>query len=357
MDLPGGSALTDIPDILARHTQQIYRRRLVLAGLALCLVLAFLVDLTTGPSSVTVQDVWRALTGDLTLPVGKSTIVWRLRLPTALLAILVGAALGLAGAEMQTVLDNPLASPFTLGVSSAAAFGAAIAITFGAGLPFLPPEFLVAGNAFIFAFGSVMLLQLLMRGRENDTTLLILYGIAVVFTFNALVSLVQFIAPAEAVKHLALWGMGNLAVADAGRLMALAAAVLVVAPFSLLASSRLTALRLGLERAASLGIDLRSLSRFSLLRISLLTATAVAAAGTIGFVGLVGPHIARMLVGEDHRFYLPASLMTGALLVSLASVASKTIIPGLLLPVGIVTSLVGLPLFFALINRSRRAPA
>lgn len=346
-DAGGGAA------ILARHAARGRRHGRIVWALAAAAA-AVLIDLSTGPSGVGPADLWRALTGHPTLSPGRQVIIWQLRLPVAALAALVGAALALAGAEMQTVLDNPLASPFTLGVSAAAAFGAAIAIVFGAGLTFLPPDLLAAGNAFLFAFGALGLIQLLMRGRGADTTLLVLFGIALVFTFNALVAMVQFVAPSEALKQFVLWGMGDLTGADPLRVGACAAALALALPFSLRAAPALTALRLGAERAASLGIDLRRLRLLSLLRISLLTATAVAAAGTIGFAGLVAPHVARMLVGEDHRHFLPASVMTGALLVSLASTLSKTLIPGVQLPVGIVTSLVGLPLFFLLIHRSGR---
>ena len=124
-------------------------------------------------------------------------------------------------------------------------------------------------------------------------------------------------------------------------------------PFSLASCWQMTALRLGEDRARSYGIDVVRLRFFSLLRVSLLASTAVAFVGTIGFVGLVGPHIARLLVGEDHRFFLPASALTGALVMSLASIASKMIVPGVLLPVGIVTAFVGLPVFFSLIYKQQ----
>lgn len=256
---------------------------------------------------------------------------------------------------MQTVLDNPLASPFTLGVSSAASLGASLAIILGLGIPFVPPHMIIAGNAFVFALGSVLLLQYLARGGGGIETL-VLFGIALVFTFNALVALVQFMASADALQQLVFWSMGNLGAASWETVAVLGLVTVLLFPFSLASSWKMTALRLGEERAASFGIDVGRLRFFSLLRVSLLAATAVAFVGTVGFIGLVGPHIARLMVGEDHRFLLPASLCSGALVMSLASVASKTLVPGMLLPVGIVTSLVGLPIFFVLIHRRRRRP-
>jgi iron complex transport system permease protein len=256
---------------------------------------------------------------------------------------------------MQTILNNPLASPFTLGVSAAAAFGAALAIVFGLGLPFLPPELTVAGNAFLFSFASVLLLQAMARRAGAGPDALVLFGIALVFTFNALLAMVQFIASADALQQVVFWSMGSLARSNWGSIAVLAGVIAATLPFSLSCAWRMTALRLGEDRAASYGIDVGRLRFLSLMRVSLLAATAVAFVGTIGFVGLVGPHIARMLIGEDHRFFLPASALTGAAVMSLASVASKLILPGVLLPVGIVTSLIGLPLFFVLILRRRPA--
>jgi iron complex transport system permease protein len=147
--------------------------------------------------------------------------------------------------------------------------------------------------------------------------------------------------------------MGSLSRATWDNIRFLGIAMICVIPFSLAASWKLTAVRLGEERASSLGVDVKRLRFFSLLRISILTATAVAFVGTIAFVGLVGPHIARLLVGEDHRFYLPASALTGALILSLASAASKSIIPGVIIPIGLVTALIGVPFFISLIFSRR----
>jgi iron complex transport system permease protein len=272
-----------------------------------------------------------------------------IRLPTALMALAVGASLGLAGAEMQTILDNPLASPFTLGVSSAASFGAALAIILQFGPPGVPPEWFVPVDGFVFAFASVLVLQVLCRMGSAGTQTLVLFGIALVFIFNALVAIMQFFASSEALQQLVFWSMGSLSRSSWSSLGILGVVLLGVVPFSLAASWKLTALRLGEDRARSFGIQVGSLRFLSLLRVSVLAATSVAFVGTIGFVGLVGPHIARLLVGEDHRYFLPASIMSGALMMSLASAGSKLIVPGVLLPVGIVTSLIGVPFFVALI--------
>jgi iron complex transport system permease protein len=253
---------------------------------------------------------------------------------------------------MQTVLNNPLASPFTLGVSSAASFGASLAIVFGVGITAVPQGLLTSVNAFVFAFGSVLLLQLLAKVQRGGVQSIVLFGIALVFAFNALTALVQFVSSQEALQQLVFWTMGSLSRATWGAVAIMAVVVATVTPFSLLAARSLTALRLGEDRAMSFGVDAARLRFASLLRSSLLAATAVAFVGVVGFIGLVAPHIARLLVGEDHRVFLPASLLSGMLLMSLASAASKTLVPGALLPVGIVTAVIGVPVFLALILRN-----
>lgn len=341
--------------VLAGYGRLLRRRLLIVLALAALALAALVVDITTGPSGLTLPQAWAALTGAPDASRAASVIVWQVRLPVAVMALCVGAALSLAGAEMQTILNNPLASPFTLGVSAAASFGAALAIAFGIGLPFLPAGVIVSGNAFVFAFASVLLLQAMARRGGGGPDVLVLFGIALVFTFNALLALVQFLATADALQQFVFWNMGSLARANWSSITILACVIAATFPFSLAASWKMTALRLGEDRAASYGIDVARLRFLSLLRVSLLAATAVAFVGTIGFIGLVGPHIARMLIGEDHRFFLPASALTGAAVMSLASIASKLVVPGVLLPVGLVTSLVGLPVFFILILRRRAA--
>ncbi|MFC7379872.1 FecCD family ABC transporter permease [Brevundimonas sp. GCM10030266] len=339
-------------DVLQAYRRLTARRGLILVGLLIACVLAFLLDLTTGPSSMTAGQVLRGLfdPGSLTPP--QAAIVWQVRLPYAVMAVLVGASLSLAGAEMQTVLNNALASPFTLGVSSAASFGAALAIVLGSGLPFVPQDWLIPINAFLFAFGSVLLLQLMSRNRGAGVETVVLFGIALVFAFNALVALLQFVASQEALQQLIFWTMGSLSRATWANVGVAAVVVALVTPFSLMAAHGLTALRLGEDRARSFGVDVSRLRMASLLRVSILAGTSVAFVGTIGFIGLVGPHIARLMLGEDHRFLLPASMLTGALIMSLASAASKALISGVIMPIGVVTAVIGVPVFLLLIFRN-----
>lgn len=337
---------------LESYRKIIYKRIFWLVVLSIAIIFCLLVDVSLGSSGLGLVDIIKVMLSPTDYSEGTQIIVWDIRLPQAIMAVLVGAGLGLAGAEMQTVLNNPLASPFTLGVSHAAAFGAALAIVLSIGIPGVKAKWLVAGNAFIFALLATLLLDILARWRQANTNVIVLFGIAIGFTFSALVALLQYVATAEALQTLVFWTMGSMARADWQNLTILTIAFAIAFPFSMSAAWKLTALRLGEDRAASFGINIKRLRLASLLRISILSGLAVAFVGTIGFIGLVGPHIARMLFGEDHRFYLPASALAGGLIMSLASIVSKNIVPGVLIPVGIITSLIGIPFFLAIIFRA-----
>ncbi|WP_390888421.1 FecCD family ABC transporter permease [Lelliottia wanjuensis] len=329
-------------------------RRFVVAGVILLLIiLSLLLDFTLGPSGISVATLWHTLFDAASADAGTRVIVWDIRLPFALMAVVVGMALGLAGAEMQTILNNPLASPFTLGVSSAASFGAALAIILGLGIPGIPEQWFISANAFIFALMACFVLDGISRWTRVATSGVVLFGIALVFTFNALISILQFVASEDTLQGLVFWTMGSLARASWDKLAILLVVLLIVVPLSLKNAWKLTALRLGEDRAVSFGINVRKLRLATLLRISIISALTVAFVGPVGFIGLVAPHISRMMFGEDHRFYLPGSMLIGALVLSLASVLSKNIVPGVIIPVGIVTSLVGVPFFLSIIIRHR----
>ena len=339
---------------VASHYKKIILRRFILAGVLLLLILlSLLLDFTLGPSGISVATLWHTLFDAASADAGTRVIVWDLRLPFALMAVVVGLALGLAGAEMQTILNNPLASPFTLGVSSAASFGAALAIILGLGIPGIPDQWFISVNAFVFALMACFILDGISRWTRVATSGVVLFGIALVFTFNALISILQFVASEDTLQGLVFWTMGSLARASWDKLAILVVVMLIVVPLSLKNAWKLTALRLGEDRAVSFGINVRKLRLTTLLRISIISALTVAFVGPVGFIGLVAPHISRMMFGEDHRFYLPGSMLIGALVLSLASVLSKNIVPGVIIPVGIVTSLVGVPFFLSIIIRHR----
>ncbi|KFC70529.1 Transport system permease protein [Bosea sp. LC85] len=330
------------------------RRRMILAGLFLLLLLSFIADLMIGPARYAASDVVRALVMPDSVPVAVRVVIWDIRLPVALMAVVTGASLAMAGAQMQTILNNPLASPFTLGISAAASFGAALALVFGVAILPFAVDYIVPLNAFIAAMGAAMLIHVLSQSRGVTTETVILLGIALVFTFNALLALLQFFASEQALGAVVFWMMGSLTKASWHKLAITSAVVVLCVPLFMRRAWALTTLRLGDEKAASFGIDVRRLRLEIMLLVSLLAAVPVSFVGTIGFIGLVGPHIARMVIGEDQRFFLPASALAGAAILSASSVVSKSLIPGLIFPISIVTALIGVPFFFSLILTNRK---
>jgi iron complex transport system permease protein len=336
------------------YREQVWRKRLILLGLAVLLLFSVLLDLALGPASYSLDEVLGALFSPDAAAPQVRVVMWDIRLPVALMAVAVGAALSLAGAQMQTILNNPLASPFTLGISAAASFGAALGLAFGVALVPVIAQYMVPLNAFVMAMLSALLIHVLSLRRGMTSETIVLLGIALVFTFNALLALVQFFATEQAGAAVVFWTMGSLTKATWPKLGVICLVILITLPIFTRRAWAMTALRLGDEKAASFGVNVRKLRLQTLIMVSLLAAFPVAFVGTIGFIGLVGPHIARMLIGEDQRFFLPASLLTGALILSASSVVSKTLIPGAIFPIGVVTSLIGVPFFISLILGGRK---
>jgi iron complex transport system permease protein len=339
---------------VARYLVRQRRQRWLIAATALATLMSLLLDIATGPGAYALSDVVQALWAPSEVSRVLQVVVWDIRLPVALMAIVVGASLAIAGAQMQTLLNNPLADPFTLGISSAASFGAALAIVLGFGVLPVAGTLLLTGNAFVLAMLASLMIWGLSRLRGVSVQTMVLMGIAIMFFFNALLGMLQYVASAESLQQLVFWSLGSLSKASWGKVGLAGLALVVTIPIFVRARWRLTALRLGDVQAQAMGVDVGRLRLRMLLCCALLSATAVAFVGTIGFVGLVGPHIARLLVGEDQRVFLPMSALTGALILSLTSILSKTLIPGILLPIGILTALIGLPFFVSLILRSRK---
>nr|WP_201862884.1 iron ABC transporter permease [Microvirga soli] len=332
----------------------VQRKKLVLLVLAVVLVLSVIADLGLGPARYSMREVVLALLGSPEVTEQVSVVIWDIRMPVALMAVVVGAALSAAGAQMQTILNNPLASPFTLGISAAASFGASVALVFGIG--FLPwaIDYIVSINALLMAMAAALFIHFMSQKRGVTVETIVLLGITLVFTFNALLALVQYLASEQALSAVVFWTMGSLTRATWPKLAITTAVVAVSLPLFMRRAWALTALRLGDDKAASFGVNVRWVRLETMMVISLLAAVPVAFVGTIGFIGLVGPHIARMLVGEDQRYFLPASVLSGAAILSLTSVISKSIVPGTIFPIGIITALVGVPFLFSLIMSTRR---
>lgn len=326
-----------------------YRRIIfILIGLLICTV-SFITDVIVGPASLTLRDVWLAVMQASEVSKNADVIIWSIRLPTAVMALLVGASLGIAGAGMQTILDNPLSSPYTLGISAGAGFGASLVVVIGlSSLEFLG-EFMVPFGAFVFAGLTSFFIYSINKIKNFSSETMILAGIGMMFLFQALQSLMQYMATPEALQNIVFWTMGSLTKANWLSISIVLVALLVMLPLMMRESWRLTALKLGDEKASGLGVNVEHLRVKIFLFISIITAVAVSFVGTIGFIGIVGPHIARMLVGEDQRYFLPLSAVCGMVILSLASIASKMLIPGAMFPIGIVTAIIGGPFFFSLV--------
>lgn len=336
---------------IAAHRGRERRRWRVTALFALLTTACLVLDIATGPSLLPPGEVLRSLTGLGERAGMTDTIVWQLRLPMALMALSVGGALGAGGAQMQTILNNPMASPYTLGMAAAAGFGAALVLAVGSfGINAM---FAVPVGAFLFAMLAALFLFALASWRRMRGDTIILGGIALLFLFQSLLSLIQFLSSPELSQQILFWLFGSLSKATWPTFWLTTAVVAVCAGLLLRDSWKLAALRMGESRATSLGVDVRRLRMKVLLLVAVMTATATSFVGVIGFVGLVAPHLARMNVGEDQRFLLPMSMLCGALILSAASVLSKSIVPGALFPVGIVTAIVGVPFLLWLIFAPR----
>ena len=352
---PGRGTADGASSAYASYRRRALRRTATLTGLAVLLFAVFVAALMVGPLRFSPGQVLSALFKPDYDP-RVADVVINLRLPPALLAVLVGGALSLAGVQMQTILDNPLAEPFTLGISAASALGASLAIVTGLVLPVVGGATL-AISAMTAGLTASLTIALVSRMPSVTKETTILLGIALVFSCQALLALVQYRASTESLQQIVFWSMGSLMRATWPAVITVTAALAVATPVFWVNGWRLTAITLGEARAAAMGIDVSRLRSWSLVGVSLLAALSVAFVGIIGFVGLVGPHMARGLVGEDQRFLVPASLLAGATLLTAAHAVSQVVVPGVAVPVGILTALVGVPVFLLIIFGRRRSAA
>ncbi|MFQ6341315.1 FecCD family ABC transporter permease [Campylobacter sp. VTCC 70190] len=339
-----------IEQSLKEHRKRELKRLYIILAFLVIAFVSLVFDIATGPSLLSPKEVVNALLSPLfDLEVDKThlAIIYDLRLPMALMALVVGAALGIGGAEIQTLLNNPMASPYTLGLAAASGFGASLVIAFGSfGLPLMVA---VPIGAFLMTMLAACVLFGFASLKNFGSAMLVLVGIALLFLFQSFLSLVQYLSAPEISQQILFWLFGSLLKSSWTNLPIVSLVTLICVLFLLKDSWALTALKLGESRARSMGINLSFLRFKTLVLVSIMTATAISFVGVIGFIGLVAPHIARMLVGEDQRFFLPSAMFVGAAFLSIASVLSKIIIPGALFPVGIITSLVGVPFFFWII--------
>ena len=327
---------------------------LFLLALAAAMLLCICAGSVAIPLGDTLTVLWNTLRGQ-PMPAGvASAIILSVRLPRVLCVALVGASLSLCGAAMQGLLRNPLADGSTLGVSSGASLGAVAAIALGVTVPGWP----YGGTmimAMIFAFLSlVMILSLAyVLDRSLATNSIILIGVIFSMFVSSLISLVIAFA-GEKVKTITFWTMGSLSGSNYIYVGLLAAALLVCGVVILLQARELNAFAVGEDNARHVGVNVRRVKLTVLAAVSALIGVSVSVGGTIGFVGLVVPHMARMVAGPNHKRLLPASLFAGAIFLLLADLVGRTVISPIELPIGVVTSLVGSVIFVVVFYRTRK---
>jgi iron complex transport system permease protein len=332
-----------------------------LTGLAIALAITITVAVMIGPVPLASGMVWRVAFDRVVpgviavdwLPF-QANIIWEIRFPRVLLGGLVGAGLALVGATMQSLLRNPLADPYLLGVSAGAGLGAVSVLILGIS-PFGMYSLSLAAFAGALA-ASTCVYALASQPGQFTTGHLILGGVAVSYVFSAVTNFLIYNAPAgEQARDVLFWMLGGLGGARWNQL-ALPAVVLIAAVAFLTAHARtLNVLAVGEEGAATLGVDTNRVRRQGFVLTSLVTGVLVAVSGGVGFVGLMVPHIARLYVGADHRRLLPVAALTGAIFLIWADVLARTVAAPQELPIGIITSLAGAPFFIWLMRRTGAA--
>ena len=334
------------------------RSTAVMIAMLLAVIAIGIACLFVGSSNMTFSDALNALLGGGND--AQSRIIWKIRVPRVLAAIIAGAGLSIAGLVMQTTLNNSMASPSTLGVSNAAVFGANLSIIAFAG-GFLSTgsnvqNFDVGANpyatsalAFLFSTASIMLILGLCTARAFSPNVVVLSGIAIGSVWTAATTVLQFYATDVGLSAAVVWSFGDLGRATYRTDLIMAAVVFVGFVYFMSMSWKYNALLSGEATAKTMGVQVERLRFVSLLLASVITAACVSFLGVIGFVGVICPHVTKKLLGQDHRITLPVSCLTGSLLLLLADTFSRSLGSGSALPVGAITSLLGAPFFIAII--------
>jgi len=330
-------------------------RVLFISIAAILMVLTAMYAITIGSYTITFeevyQNIWYWISGTTPPNATKYHIAAEVRLPRVLTAILAGVGLAIAGTTMQGMLKNPLADPYTMGISSGAGLGAALAIILGI-------EIIAGGgiviNAFVFAIVPAAIILMMSKLHTASPTVMILCGIGMMYLFDAITQLFMITAHPEDMSAVYQWMVGSISGTNFDNVLVM---FLVVAAGSIvlqILSKQLNVMGLGDESAKSLGINVENRRMFMMIVLTMMAAAIVSFTGIIGFVGLVSPHIARIFVGTDNRYLIPASALVGALLLVVADIISRTIVAPNILPIGVVTSCIGGPLFLFLILKARK---
>ena len=349
----GGSSLD-------RYRSEGIRKLIIISVSLLFLIVVIVISLSLGPSSMTPGEAFMAFFGE-----GESKhelILWNIRIPRLITAVVAGLGLAVSGAAMQSILRNPLGSPFTLGISQAAAFGAAFSIVvLGAGTMgsshadavSFDEGYLMTISAFLFSMLATAVIFLLARYKRASPESMILTGVAMGSLATAGITALEYFADEVELAAIIFWTFGDMGRPTWDEVPILVGVVIAGLIFFCFISLRLNALDSGEQSAKSLGVNVTGLRLITLIVSSLVTASVISFVGIIGFVGLVIPHIGRKLIGGDNRYLIPFSASLGAILLLSADTVARTVISPVVLPVGILTAFIGAPLFIYLVIRGR----
>lgn len=338
------------------------QKRFLFLGITLLLLAVFIIiGVTLGSSRIAFRDVMAIFLGKPNEIYAR--IIWSIRIPRVLAAVMAGAALAVSGAAMQSILRNPLGSPFTLGISQAAAFGAAFAIIFlnagslqssSSDAVILNNPYLVSSFAFLWSLVATAVILLMARYRGAAPETMALTGIVVGSIFSAATTALEYFANDIQLASIVFWTFGDLGRASWRDFMILAAVTLPITLYFIWNGWNYNALDAGDETAKSLGVNTDRVRIGGMVVSSLATALVVSFFGIIAFVGLAAPHIVRRIIGSDERFLVPSSALFGGLFLLAADTAARTVIAPVVLPVGILTSFLGGPLFLYLLIKGLR---
>ena len=341
------------------YYREVRKKWLFVLLCAALILVALILALSIGMYEIGFADCYRILiehiTGNITDPYADDIVI-NTRLPIALFAIIVGAVLALGGAVMQTMLRNPLADPYTMGVSSGALLGASIAIVLSSTLPLFNEQWIRIIMAFGFSLIPAMVILLFSFKRKVTSTKIILIGIAMMYIFSAIVQLIMITASEETLAEIYSWRVGTLALTTWETIPIPLIISILCGAVLLFHYRRINVMMAGTKSAHSMGVDPERTILVEITIVSLMTAAVVSFTGTIGFVGLVGPHIARLFVGSDTKHLLPAAAVFGGLFLLLANCLAR--VSGEYgLPVGVISAIIGCPLFIFILIRMRRKSA
>ena len=344
-------------EVKIQYNKAVGRKILFIFFLLSAIILISGISASLGSANLSLWEIYSSIlhrlfpayfeSGDLA-----DACIWNLRLPRIFMGIVAGFGLGIAGCVTQAILKNPLASPYTLGISSGASFGASLAILTGAGI--IGGDYLIIGNAFLFALLCSFIILGLSNRKGATPETMILAGIAMMYLFSAMTTILQYFGEAEAVKEAIFWAVGDLDRSSWPKITVIIVMLTFCFLLLMIKSLDLNIMAAGDETAKSLGVNVKS-TRIALMAVTtLLVACIVCFTGTIGFIGLVAPHLTRIAVGGDNRFVLPISGLFGTLLLISADLVARRVMAPIILPVGAITAFMGAPIFMYMIMKRKR---